>query len=178
MKARHAAALALLLPALALGSASCGGSSGKQPKPTAAQQRAAEQHWRSGLRRWHLSTQNALDGISIIFATQASLDGIRNAASRSSSSLRGFEGTLLDCSSTIRALDPVPVVFAPVRSYALRACKTLEHGGHALDGVVGNLRHGGGYNTLNPLSDAGNLLSTGQSELIATMRALDAATTT
>jgi len=178
MNARHATALALFLPVLALGAASCGGSGGPGTKTSAAQERAAERHWRTGLIHWHRSTQNALDGISILFATQASLDGIRKTDSASSSSLRGFEGTLIHCSRMIRALGPVPPVFAAAGRYALKACRTLEDGEHAVEGVVGNLRHGGGYDTLNPLSDAGDLLSTGQSELTTAMHALSAAITT
>jgi hypothetical protein len=178
MKARHVAALALLFPALALGAVACGGgSSGGGTKTSAEQQRAAEQHWRSGLTRWHRSTQNALNGISIIFSTQASLDHIRLAGTAASSTLTGFEGTLNHCSSTIHALGPVPAVFATAGRYALKACKTLEQGEHAVEGVVGSLRHGGGYDTLDPLSGAGDLLSTGQSELTTAMRALNAATT-
>ena len=61
--------------------------------------------------------------------------------------------------------------------YALKACDTLERGEHAVEGVVGSLRRGGGYDTLDPLSGAGDLLSTGQSELTTAMRALNAATT-
>ena len=61
--------------------------------------------------------------------------------------------------------------------YALRACDTLEKGEHAVEGVVGSLRRGGGYDTLDPLSGAGDLLSTGQSELTTAMHALNAATT-
>jgi hypothetical protein len=175
MKARHAAALALLLPALALGTVACGsGSSSGGTKTSAEQQRAAEQHWRSGLMRWHHSTQNALNGISIIFSTQASLDHIRKAGTAASATLKGLEGTLIHCSNTIHALGPVPALFATAGRYALKACKTLEQGEHAVEGVVGSLRHGGGYDTLDPLSGAGDLLSTGQSELTTAMRALNA----
>ena len=39
-----------------------------------------------------------------------------------------------------------------------------------------SLRRGGGYDTLDPLSGAGDLLSTGQTELTTAMRALNAAT--
>jgi hypothetical protein len=178
MKGRHAAAMALVLLALALGASACGGSSSKTTKTSAAQQRAAEQHWRKGIIRWHRSTQSALDGISIIFATQASLDSIRNASSALSSHLLGYEVILIQCSRTIRALGPVPVAFAMAGRYAVRACKTLEKGEHAVEHVVGGLRHGGGYETLDPLSGAGDLLSTGQAELTTTMSALHAAITT
>lgn len=175
MKARHAAVLASLLLALALGAAACGGSSARGAKTSAEEQRAAEQHWRIGLISWHRSTQDALDGLSIIFATQASLDRIRKAGSATSSTLAGFEGTLVRCSRTIHALGPVPIVFATARRYALRACETLQKGEHDVEGVVGTLRRGGDYDTLDPLSGAGDLLSTGQSELTTAMYALNAA---
>lgn len=178
MKARHAAVLAFLLPTLALGTVACGGgSSSADTKTSAEQQRAAEQHWRSGLKLWHHSTQHALNGISIIFSTQASLDKIRKPGTAASSTLSGFEGTLVHCSRTIHALGPIPALFVTAGRYALKACDTLERGEHAVEGVVGSLRRGGGYDTLDPLSGAGDLLSTGQSELTTAMRALNAATT-
>jgi len=174
MKGRQVVALALVLLALALGAAACGGSGGKA-KPTAAQQRAAEQHWRNGLLRWRRTTQHALNGISIIFATQASLDSIRKAGSPTSATLIDLEQTLVRCTRAIHALGPVPDVFASAGRYALRACKSLESGEHAVEGVVGTLRHGGGFDTLDPLSEAGDLLSTGQQELTTAVRALDSA---
>jgi hypothetical protein len=66
-------------------------------------------------------------------------------------------------------------VFANAGRYALRACKSLESGEHAVEGVVGTLRQGGGFDTLDPLSGAGDLLSTGQQELSTAVRALDTA---
>jgi hypothetical protein len=175
MKARHAAALALLVSALALGAAACGGSGAGKTKTSAAQQRVIEQRWRSGFVLWHRRAQNALDGISVIFATQASLDGIRKAGSRLSASLVGFETTLHGCSRTIRSLGPVPEVFATAGRYAMRACKSLEQGEHAVEGVVGSLRRGGGFDTLDPLGGAGDLLSTGQAYLTTANRALTTA---
>jgi hypothetical protein len=156
----------------------CGGSGAKPTKTSAAQQRAAEQHWRTGIMRWRRSTQGALDGISIIFATQASLGNVRRVDSATSSRLTGYEGTLTRCTSTIRALGPVPAVFEVAGRYAIKACQTLEKGEHAVEDVVGGLRHGGGYNTLDPLSGAGDLLSTGQEQLTTAMSALHAAVTT
>jgi hypothetical protein len=172
MKARQVAALALLIPAIALGAAACGASGGSKTKTSAAQQRLIAKHWRSGFVLWHRRTQHALDGISVIFATQASLDGIRNASSRLSASLASFDATLHGCSDTIRRLGPVPAVFATAGRYAMRACKSLEQGEHAVEGVVGNLRHGGGFATLDPLSGAGDLLSTGQADLTTANPAL------
>jgi hypothetical protein len=172
MNARHAAALALLVSAIALGAAACGGSGTTTTKTSAAQQRLIERHWRSGFVVWRRLTQHALDGISVIFATQASLDGIRKAGTRLSASLAGFETTLHGCSEAIRSLGPVPEVFATAGRYAMRACKSLEQGEHAVEGVVGSLRRGGGFDTLDPLSGAGDLLSTGQAYLTTANRAL------
>jgi len=174
MKARHLVALVVLLPSLALGVAACGGKSGKT-KTDAARQRAAEAHWRTGLLEWKSSTQHALNGISIIFSTQASLDSIRHVDSPTSATLLDFEHTLGQCAETIRALGPVPEVFASSGRYALRACSSLERGERAVEGVVCTLRHGGGFDTLDPLSGAGDLLSTGQAELTTAVRALDTA---
>jgi hypothetical protein len=175
MKARQVAALALVLPALALGAAACGGSGGGSTKTSAAQQRIAENHWRSGFVLWRRKTQNALDGISVIFSTQASLDGIRKPGTHLSSTLVVFEATLLGCSRTIHSLGPVPDVFATAGRYAVRACKSLEKGEHAVEGVVGSLRRGAGFDTLDPLSGAGDLLSTGQAELTTAGRSVESA---
>ena len=172
MNARHAAALALLVSALALGLTACGGSGATTTKTSAARQHLIEQHWRSGFAVWRRQTQNALDGISVIFARQASLDEIGKAGTRMSASLTGFEATLLGCSKTLSSLGPVPYVFATAGRYARRACKSLEKGGQAVEGVVGSLRRGNGYDTLDPLSGAGNLLSAGQAELTTANSAL------
>jgi hypothetical protein len=175
MNARQVAALALALPALALGAAACGGSGGSSTKTTAAQQRIAENHWRSGFMLWRRATPNALDGISVIFSTQAALDGIRRPGTHLSSTLVLFEATLIGCSETIHRLGPVPDVFATAGRYAVRACKSLEKGEHEVEGVVGSLRRGGGFDTLDPLSGAGDLLSTGQAELTTAGHALETA---
>jgi len=87
MKARQVAALALLISALALGAAACGSSGAKTTKTSAAEQRVIERHWRSGFVLWRRKTQNALDGISVIFSTQAALEGIRKTGTRLSASL-------------------------------------------------------------------------------------------
>jgi hypothetical protein len=172
MKA-HVVALALLLPTLALGAAACGGSGGHTTtKISAAEQHRLEERWRTGLIQWHRTTQSALDGISIIFSTQASLDNIRKEGTRDSTSLAVYEAALAQCSRTLSRLGPVPATFALAGRYAVRACANLEKGEHAVEGIVGSLRHGGGFNTLDPLSNAGNLLSTGQAELTTAMHAL------
>jgi hypothetical protein len=178
MTARHTAALTLLVSALALGATACGGSGTPTAKTSAAHQRLIDRQWRSGFVVWRRETQNALDGISVIFATVDSLDGIRKAGTHLSVSLAGFEATLLGCSKTLRSLGPVPDVFAIAGRYARRACKSFEQGGHVVEGAVGSLRRGNGFNTLDPLNGAGNLLSTGQAELTTASRSLYAAAST
>jgi hypothetical protein len=173
MKA-HGVVLALILPTLVLGAVACGGSGkGTTTKTSAAEQRRLEQRWRNGLIQWHRTTQSALDGISIIFSTQASLDNIRKEHTKASTSLAVYEATLTQCSRKLSSLGPVPATFALAGRYAVRACANLEKGGHAVEGVVGSLRRGGGFNTLDPLSNAGNLLSAGQAELTTAMHALE-----
>jgi hypothetical protein len=173
MKVRPAAALALAVPALALGASACGGSSAT--KPSVEEQRATEQSWRAGLLRWGHSMQGALDGLSVIFATEGSLARVRTAGSSTSASLSTFELTILRCTRDVRSLGPVPDVFAAAGRYALQACASLEQGEREVEGVVTSLRRGGGFNTLDPLGGAGDLLSAGQAKLTTAVRALDTA---
>jgi hypothetical protein len=172
MDARRAAVVALAVPALALGAAACGGSS-NEGKADAAKEHAAEVRWRAGLMRWRNSTQRALNGISILFATDGALSELDSTRSHASTSLVAYEEILASCSDTIHRLGPVPAVFAPAGRYAKRACTSLEQGVHAVDDVVRRVRGGGEMNTLDPLSGAGDLLSNGQAELTTAVRALD-----
>ena len=173
MDARRAAVVALAVPALALGAAACGGNSAKT-KTDVAREHAAEVRWRAGIMRWRNSTQRALNGISILFATDGALSELDSTSSQASASLAAFEQILARCSDTISRLGPVPTVFAPSGRYAKRACASLEQGVHAVDDVVRKVRNGGELDTLDPLSGAGDLLSSGQAELTTAVRALDA----
>jgi len=171
MDVRRAAALALVIPALALGVAACGENGAS--RGNVKQQHAAEVHWKKGLLRWHRSTQHALDGLSILFSTDGALTELVTLTSKASVSLELFEGVLVRCTTTVRSLGPVPPAFAIAGRYALRTCKSLEQGERAVEVVVGRIRHGGELDTLDPLSGAGDLLSTGQAELTTTVHALD-----
>jgi hypothetical protein len=171
MNLRPAAALALAVPALALGGAACG--SGGATKTSAQEQHRAEQHWRAGLLRWSHSMQGALNGLSIIFSSQGSLDRIRRAGSPASASLATYELTMVRCTRKVRGLGPVPEVFAMAGRYAMRACASLERGERAVEVVVEALRRGNGFDTLDPLDGAGDLLSAGQAQVTTAVRALD-----
>jgi hypothetical protein len=171
MDARRAAAVALVIPALALGGAACGGNGAT--KTTAKEQHAVEAHWRKGLLRWHHDTQHALNGLSILFSTDGALTELTSVSSKASLSLASFEGVLVQCTTTVRGLGPVPPAFAMAGRYALRTCASLEQGERAVEVVVGKIRRGGGLDTLDPLSGAGDLLSTGQAELTTTVHALN-----
>ncbi len=78
MKHRGGTALVVVTLALALGLSGCGGSSVK--KPSAKAEAAAEARWRSGLLHWRLSMQNALNGISIILATDGSMGHLKDVS--------------------------------------------------------------------------------------------------
>ena len=171
MNIRPAAALALAVPALALGGAACG--SGGAMKTSAQEQHRAEQHWRAGLLRWSQSMQGALNGLSIIFSSQGSLDSVRRTGSHTSASLATYELTMVGCTRTVRNLGPVPEAFAMAGRYAMRACASLEQGERAVEGVVETLRRGEGFDTLDPLGGAGDLLSAGQAQVTTAVRALD-----
>ncbi len=173
MRPRQVAALAATIPALALGISACGGS-GSATKPTPAQERTAEAQWRAGLFGWRRTMLHALDGLSVIFSTDASLSDLGRAHSRVSTGLLLYEGRLEQCTSTVRLLGPVPPPFVQARVYALEACKRLEQGVGKVELVVGNLRHGRPVDPIDPLGDATVLLATGQTELSTAVQALDA----
>jgi hypothetical protein len=73
----------------------------------------------------------------------------------------------------VRSLGPVPEVFAMAGRYAMRACASLEQGERAVETVVETLRRGEGFDTLDPLDGAGDLLSAGQAQVTTAVRALD-----
>jgi hypothetical protein len=172
MRSRHAAALALSALVLVLGVVACGGSGAAKKQQAAIADRVVRQHWRSGIVRWHAATQEALNGISIVFSTEAYLVDLTRVASRTSRSLSGWDQILARCSDTVRALGPVPPSFELAGHYALATCTSLEKGENGVAALVLKLRHGGGLTTLDPLTGAGNYLSLGQSQLTTTMHAL------
>jgi hypothetical protein len=172
MEARRAAAFAFSALALALGLAACGGGSSKKQKQSAVAARVARQHWRKGMMRWHHDTQNALDGLSLMFATEASLASLGSGTSHASHRLILYEGILVRCSSTVHGLGPVPAGFELAGRYALAACQNLEKGEHGVESLVVQIRHGGGFDTLDPLTGAGSQLSLGQADLTTVVHAL------
>jgi hypothetical protein len=171
MKARNGAAFAVFLPVLALGAAACGGSASDRKTTTDPQ--VVEQHWKAGLIRWHHATQHALNGISVIFSTEKSLVSLGRGHSRSSTSLRLYEHVLIRCSTTVRGLGPAPPGLELAGRYALEACSNLEKGERGVEALVVKLRHGEALDTLDPLTGAGSLLSSGQANLTTAMVSLE-----
>ena len=174
MELRKRAAVAVLVPGLALGLAACGGGSPGAKKATVPPQVAAR-HWRAGIMQWRHSTQQALNGISVIFSTEASFVELGRGRSKSSKSLVVYERVLIGCSRTVRGLGPVPPGLELAGHYALLACTNLEKGERGVQAVVVKLRHGEGFDTLNPLTDAGGQLSMGQADLDTVFHALNQA---
>ena len=175
MRARELVVLAVLLPALALGAAACGGGgSGSGAKPTAAQLETMKTEWRSGLIQWRHAMLNALDGLSLVFATDGSVADLSRSGSSSSTRLTTFEGRISTCSDELRRLGPAPQPFEQSRVYALEACKWLNEGIGRVNQVVADLRHGIAIDPIDPLGDATVLLATGQTELSTAVDALDA----
>jgi hypothetical protein len=172
MRTRTSVALAVLVPALALGAAACGGSS-KQDQPTAKQLATTETKWRSGLFEWRHTMLKALDGLSLVFSTDGSVADLSRSESRSSVRLSLFEGRIATCTSQVRQLGPAPEPFAQARVYALEACKRLKEGVGKVDQVVADLRHGFAVNPIDPLGNASILLAAGQTELSTAVEALD-----
>ena len=175
MRARELVVLAVLLPALALGSAACGGgASGSGTKPTAAQLQTMETEWRAGLVEWRQAMLHALDGLSLVFATDGSVAGLSRSRSGSSTHLTTFEGRISTCSDKVRRLGPAPQPFEQSRIYALEACKRLNQGIGRINQVVADLRHGMPVDPIDPLGNATVILATGQTELSTAVEALDA----
>jgi hypothetical protein len=174
MELRKRAVVAVLVPGLALGLAACGGGSATDRKTTVSP-KVVERHWRAGLMRWRHSTQLALNGISVIFSTEASLVDLSRGRSKSAHSLVLYEHVLIRCSSTVRGLGPVPPGLELAGEYALLACSNLEKGERGVAALVVKLRHGEGFDTLSPLTGAGGQLSMGQAQLNTVVHALDRA---
>jgi hypothetical protein len=125
--------------------------------------------------QWRHSTQQALNGISVIFSTEASLVQLSRGRSTSSKSLVVYEHVLIRCSSTVRRLGPVPPGLELAGHYALLACTNLEKGERGVEALVVKLRHGEGFDTLSPLTGAGGELSMGQAALDTVFHALNQA---
>jgi hypothetical protein len=125
--------------------------------------------------RWRHSTQQALNGLSMIFSTEASLVDLGRGRSKSSHSLVTYEHVLIRCSSTVRRLGPVPPGLELTGRYALLACSNLEKGERGVEALVVKLRHGDGFDTLSPLTGAGGQLSMGQAQLDTVFHSLNRA---
>jgi hypothetical protein len=171
MKLRGGTALVLVILALALGASGCGGSKAKQPSAKA--EAAAEARWRTGLLQWRRSMLRALNGMSIILATDGSLVLLKAPHSPTSARLDALTSTLDNCPAAVRAIGAVPTAFAIAHRLALVACNTLGQGDELVRGVVVKIRHGGALDSLDPVPGAGDLFSMGQNQLTTAVRALN-----
>jgi hypothetical protein len=172
MRARTTLVLAVLVPALALGVAACGGSSkSTRPKPIAL--KTIETRWRTGLVQWRREMLKALDGLSLVFATNGSVAELSHQQSRASARLSLFEGRLQTCTDQVHELGPAPEPFVQARVYALEACKRLKEGVGKVDQVVADLRHGFAVDPIDPIGNASMLLAAGQTELSTAVQALE-----
>ena len=132
MKLRGGTALVVVILALALGSSGCGGSNAK--KPSAKAEAAAEARWRTGLLQWRRSMLRALNGMSIILATDGSLVLLKDPHSPTSARLDALTSTLDNCSAAVQPIGAVPTAFAIAHQLALVACKTLGQGDELVTG--------------------------------------------
>ena len=174
MKHRGGTALVVVTLALAVGLSGCGGGGGPK-KPSAKAEAAAEARWRAGLLHWRHTMLGALNGISIILATDDSLALLNDPSSTTSTRLASLTSTLDNCSTAVQTIGTVPPPFVAAHRLALIACKTLGQGDQLVAGVVVRLRHGGALDTLDPVPGAGDLFSTGQNQLTTATLALNRA---
>jgi hypothetical protein len=144
MPRRLAPTSAVVLAALVfgLGAASCGG--GGQSEEEAAADRQAQVRWQTGLARWRADMLGALNGISLLLSTAASVDLLRSGDVRTTARLDGFEQRLAACHVTIGRLGEAPESLAAARREALRACRSLESGAQLVHDGVASWRIGRG----------------------------------
>jgi hypothetical protein len=112
----------------------------------------------------------ALDGISVIFSTDASLKGLQRSHSEVAVRLERYESTLANCTQELKSLGAVPRPFAISDHYAGQACKNLEQGEKLVETAVAQI---GRSTALDPLDQASVPLGVGQSELTTATRAMD-----
>ncbi len=172
MKLRGGTALVLIALALALGASACGGG-GNAKKPTTKAETAAAARWRAGLLQWRHTMLHALNGMSIILATDGSLVLLKDVRSPTSARLDALTSTLDHCSTAVQQIGAAPPSFAIAHRLALVACKTLGQGDDLVRGVVVRIRQGGALDSLDPVPGAGDLFSMGQNQLTTAVRALN-----
>jgi hypothetical protein len=171
MKAWRAAASTLVLLAVALGVAACGGPSAAT-KTHAAEAKALEARWSAGLHRWRHSMQIALDGISVLFSREVTLMSLTERRSSASHRLAGYESTLSRCSLALDGLGPVPPTLVLAARYAGQACTDLEKGAVLVRKAVIGLVNNTLVDPMDPLTDASVPLGAGQSEIVTATAAL------
>jgi two-component system response regulator NreC len=163
---------AVALAALALGVvvSACGGGGLSNEEKAAAQKSAAR--WEVVVDRWRGDMIGALNGISLLLSTGASVDLIEQGDTKTIAKLARHERTLGGCSAVIRRLGPAPEVMANVRREALRACRSLESGSRLVQDGVDRWRRGHG---IGSLTGATETLGDGQRGIVRVRAALKAA---
>jgi len=160
-------AAALLLVAIVLGAAGCGGSSGPSQED-----RQSEQRWRSGFGRWGNDMVAALNGISVLFSNPSFVDRLQRGDARTSARLATYERRLDTCGSRVRALGDAPEALAQAREDALRACVLLERGSRQVRRGVTEWQGGRG---IDGIDAATNTLGVAQDEIQRARGALGSA---
>jgi hypothetical protein len=172
MRARRGAAFTLVILALALGAAACGGKPAKTTTAQARAARAAEARFSAGLGRWHHSMLEALNGLSELFASEAGLVAIETLHSGAATRLARYESTLTNCAVSLHQIGPVPDAYELSGRYAGQACANLERGERLVEQAVTGLEHNTIADPLDPLIMATTPLGDGQAELTTAMKAL------
>jgi hypothetical protein len=157
----RAAAIGVAVLVIGLGASGCGGASGSEATSTAARDRAIASY-RAGLRTWGQQMITALNDMSVLFSTQASVARIETADTAVDAKLDRLERTLTGCTAAIERLGRPPVVFVPARLHALRACVSLEKGAKLVELGVKEFRGGLG---VQRFTDAAGPLGDGQDDI-------------
>lgn len=130
----------LLVALLASAILGCGGSGksdadkrAEAAKAAAAQQRLAEQRWRTGLREWSLSIMQPALGVSGVMGEDATLTLILDGDRATRQRLDAHLSALGRCTESLRALGQAPARFRPARATAVNACGHLEAGAALVD---------------------------------------------
>ena len=84
--------------------------------------------WRAGLIHWRHTMLNALDGLSLVFATDGSVADLSRSGSGSSTRLTKFEGRISTCSDKLRGLGPAPQPFEQSPGLRARGVQVAERG--------------------------------------------------
>jgi len=140
----------VLLAALVLSLAACGGGSGSK---TTQEDKAVAARWASGLHAWGSGMNHVIDGLSILFSQPADVRGIQAGDRRIGLLLARYEHTLAACSARVQKLGAAPASLELARKEALHACISLEHAATLIRNGIKEFQHGLGPDVLNSTSD-------------------------